>query len=76
MQYWLSNVNAFQLMDLDAIQYIFSYIGVYKLMWQVRMTKDLKHLIYYHFDTHVQYQLSNVDTFQFMDSDAVQYILT
>lgn len=43
-------------------------------MQQVWMTKDLKHLIYYRFDTHVQYQLSNVNAFQLMSSDAIQYI--
>ncbi|KAF8194228.1 NUC071 domain-containing protein [Pholiota molesta] len=43
----------------DALQYIFAHVGAltgmyrykYKLMRQVRMTKDLKHLIYYRFNT-------------------------
>ena len=57
VQYRLGNVDAFQL--ADALQYIFAHIGAltgmyrykYKLMRQVRMTKDLKHLIYYRFNT-------------------------
>ncbi|KAG6850059.1 hypothetical protein H0H93_001609, partial [Arthromyces matolae] len=57
VQFRLGNVDAFQL--ADAIQYIFAHIGAltgmyrykYKLMRQVRMTKDLKHLIYYRFNT-------------------------
>ncbi|KAJ4487085.1 NUC071 domain-containing protein [Lentinula edodes] len=57
VQFRLGNVNAFQL--ADALQYIFAHIGAltgmyrykYKLMRQVRMTKDLKHLIYYRFNT-------------------------
>uniref|UniRef100_A0A914RBQ1 PROCN domain-containing protein n=1 Tax=Parascaris equorum TaxID=6256 RepID=A0A914RBQ1_PAREQ len=43
----------------DGLQYIFSHVGQltgmyrykYKLMRQVRMCKDLKHLIYYRFNT-------------------------
>lgn len=43
----------------DALQYIFVHIGAltgmhrykYKLIPQVRMTKDFKHLIYYRFNT-------------------------
>ncbi|KAH8824952.1 NUC071 domain-containing protein [Flagelloscypha sp. PMI_526] len=57
VQFRLGNVDAFQL--ADAIQYIFAHIGAltgmyrykYKLMRQVRMTKDLKHVIYYRFNT-------------------------
>ncbi|KAI5985054.1 NUC071 domain-containing protein [Pisolithus albus] len=57
VQYRLGNVDAFQL--ADALQYIFAHIGAltgmyryeYKLMRRVRMTKDLKHLIYYRFNT-------------------------
>jgi len=57
VQYRLGNVDAFQL--ADALQYIFAHVGAltgmyrykYKLMRQVRMTKDLKHLIYYRFNT-------------------------
>lgn len=53
VQYRLGNVDAFQL--ADALQYLFAHVGAlmsmyrykYKLMRQVRMTKDLKHLIYY-----------------------------
>ncbi|KAG2125347.1 NUC071 domain-containing protein [Suillus clintonianus] len=53
----LGNVDAFQL--ADALQYIFAHIGAltgmyrykYELMRPVRMTKDLKHLIYYRFST-------------------------
>lgn len=43
----------------DGLQYIFTHVGQltgmyrykYKLMRQVRMCKDLKHLIYYRFNT-------------------------
>jgi hypothetical protein len=56
VQFRLDNVDAFQL--ADALQYIFAHTGAltgmyrykYKLMRQVRMTKDLKHLIYYRFN--------------------------
>ena len=57
VQYRLGNVDAFQL--ADGLQYIFAHIGQltgmyrykYRLMRQVRMCKDLKHLIYYRFNT-------------------------
>ncbi|PSN32216.1 hypothetical protein C0J52_17015 [Blattella germanica] len=57
VQYRLNNVDAFQLSD--GIQYIFAHVGQltgmyrykYKLMRQIRMCKDLKHLIYYRFNT-------------------------
>ena len=57
VQFRLGNVDAFQL--ADALQYIFAHIGAltgmyrykYKLMRQVRMCKDLKHLLYYRFNT-------------------------
>jgi PROCN (NUC071) domain len=53
----LGNVDAFQL--ADGLQYTFSHVGQltgmyrykYKLMRQIRMCKDLKHLIYYRFNT-------------------------
>ncbi len=53
MQYRLGNVDAFQL--ADGLQYMFSHVGQltgmyrykYKLMKQVRMAKDLKHLSEY-----------------------------
>ena len=43
----------------DGLQYIFSHVGQltgmyrykYKLMRQIRMCKDLKHVIYYRFNT-------------------------
>lgn len=49
----LGNVDAFQL--ADGLQYTFSHVGQltgmyrykYRLMRQIRMCKDLKHLIYY-----------------------------
>jgi hypothetical protein len=49
----LGNVDAFQL--ADGLQYTFAHVGQltgmyrykYKLMRQIRMCKDLKHLIYY-----------------------------
>eukprot|EP00668_Euglena_longa_P001742 GGOE01002052.1.p1 GENE.GGOE01002052.1~~GGOE01002052.1.p1 ORF type:complete len:2392 (-),score=761.77 GGOE01002052.1:208-7383(-) len=57
VQYRLGNVDAFQL--ADGLQYIFNHIGQltgmyrykYRLMRQIRMCKDLKHLIYYRFNT-------------------------
>ena len=52
-----NNTDAFQL--ADALQYIFAHVGQltgmyrykYKLMRQIRMCKDLKHVIYYRFNT-------------------------
>ena len=49
--------DAFQL--ADGLQYIFAHVGQltgmyrykYKLMKQIRMCKDLKHVIYYRFNT-------------------------
>jgi hypothetical protein len=53
VQYRLGHVDAFQL--ADALHYILTHIGQltgmyrykYRLMRQIRMCKDLKHLIYY-----------------------------
>lgn len=52
----LGNVDAYQL--ADGLQYIFAHVGQltgmyrykYRLMRQIRMCKDLKHLIYYRFN--------------------------
>tara|TARA_B100000795_G_scaffold268839_1_gene256657 strand:+ start:70 stop:2532 length:2463 start_codon:yes stop_codon:yes gene_type:complete len=57
VQYRLGNVDAYQL--ADGLQYIFAHVGQltgmyrykYRLMRQIRMCKDLKHLIYYRFNT-------------------------
>nr|BAS01665.1 splicing factor PRP8 [Lotharella vacuolata] len=57
IQYRLGNIDAYQL--ADGIQFIFTHIGQltgmyrykYKLMKQIRICKDLKHLIYYRFNT-------------------------
>jgi len=57
VQYRLGNVDAFRL--ADGLQYIFAHVGQltgmyrykYRLMRQIRMCKDLKHLIYYRFNT-------------------------
>ena len=57
VQYRLGNVDAYQL--ADGLQYVFSHVGQltgmyrykYKLMRQIRMCKDLKHVIYYRFNT-------------------------
>eukprot|EP00392_Amoebophrya_sp_AT5.2_P007183 g7197.t1 len=57
VQYRLGNVDAYQL--ADGLQYIFAHVGQltgmyrykYRLMRQVRMCKDLKHLLYYRFNT-------------------------
>ena len=64
VQYRLNNVDAFQL--ADGLQYMFAHVGQltgmyrykYKLMKQIRMCKDMKHVIYYRFNT-VSWQLSN-----------------
>lgn len=57
VQYRLGNVDAFQL--ADGLQYVFAHVGQltgmyrykYRLMRQIRMCKDLKHVIYYRFNT-------------------------
>lgn len=57
VQFRLGNVDAFQL--ADGLQYMFAHVGQltgmyrykYKLMRQIRMCKDLKHLIYSRFNT-------------------------
>ncbi|WAQ81207.1 hypothetical protein PtA15_1A547 [Puccinia triticina] len=57
VQYRLGNVDAFQL--ADGLQFTFAHVGQltgmyrykYKLMKQIRQCKDLKHLIYYRFNT-------------------------
>jgi len=57
VQYRLGNVDAFQL--ADGLHYIFGHVGQltgmyrykYRLMRQIRMCKDLKHVIYYRFNT-------------------------
>ncbi|KAI8804010.1 NUC071 domain-containing protein [Cladochytrium replicatum] len=57
VQYRLGNIDAFQL--ADGMQYIFAHVGQltgmyrykYRLMRQIRMCKDLKHLIYYRLNT-------------------------
>lgn len=57
VQYRLGNVDAFQL--ADGLQYTFAHVGQltgmyrykYKLMRQIRLCKDLKHVIYYRFNT-------------------------
>ena len=57
VQYRLGNIDSFQL--ADGIHYIFNHIGQltgmyrykYRLMRQIRACKDLKHLIYYRFNT-------------------------
>jgi hypothetical protein len=57
VQYRLDNVDAFQL--ADGLQYLFAHVGQltgiyrykYRVMRQIRMCKDLKHVIYYRFNT-------------------------
>ncbi|KAK6950509.1 Pre-mRNA-processing-splicing factor 8 [Daldinia eschscholtzii] len=57
VQYRLGNIDAFQL--ADGILYVFNHVGQltgmyrykYKLMHQIRSCKDLKHLIYYRFNS-------------------------
>ncbi|KGG52195.1 hypothetical protein DI09_1p450 [Mitosporidium daphniae] len=56
VQFRLGHIDAFQL--ADGLHYIFTHVGQltgmyrykYKLMRQVRMAKDLKHLLYYRFN--------------------------
>ena len=57
VHYRMANIDAFHL--ADGLQYIFAHVGQltgmyrykYRLMRQVRMCKDLKHLVYYRFNT-------------------------
>ncbi|EEA07181.1 Mov34/MPN/PAD-1 family protein [Cryptosporidium muris RN66] len=57
IQYRLGNIDAYQL--ADALQYIFNHVGQltgmyrykYRVMRQVRLCKDIKHLIYHRFNT-------------------------
>lgn len=57
VQYRLGNIDSFQL--ADGILYAFNHVGQltgmyrykYKLMHQIRSCKDLKHLIYYRFNS-------------------------
>jgi len=57
IQYRLGNIDSFQL--ADGLQYIFSHVGhltgiyryKYRVMRQIRICKDLKHLIYYRFNS-------------------------
>ena len=57
VQFRLGHVDAYQL--ADGLQYTFSHVGQltgmyrykYRVMRQIRMCKDLKHLIYYRFNT-------------------------
>ena len=57
VQYRLGNVDAFQL--ADGLHYAFTHVGQltgmyrykYRVMKQVRLCKDLKHVIYYRFNT-------------------------
>jgi pre-mRNA-processing factor 8 len=57
VQFRLGNIDAYQL--ADGLQYTFNHVGQltgmyrykYRLMRQIRTCKDLKHLIYYRFNT-------------------------
>ena len=57
VQFRLANIDAYQL--ADGLQYAFNHVGQltgmyrykYRLMRQIRTCKDLKHLIYYKFNT-------------------------
>ena len=57
VQFYLGNADAFQL--ADGIHFVFTHVGQltgmyrykYKLMKQIRMCKDYKHVIYYRFNT-------------------------
>jgi len=57
VQFRLSNIDSYQL--ADGLQYAFNHVGQltgmyrykYRLMRQIRTCKDLKHLIYYRFNT-------------------------
>ena len=71
VQYRLGNVDAFQL--ADGLQYTFAHVGQltgmyrykYKLMRQIRMCKDLKHVIYYRFNTVSQRRTQTLLKYQF-----------
>ena len=57
VQFRMGNIDAYRL--ADGLQYTFAHVGQltgmyrykYRLMRQIRMCKDLKHLIYYRFNT-------------------------
>ena len=57
VQYRLGNIDAFQLGD--GLQYLYAHIGQltgiyrykYRVMRQIRMCKDVKHVVYYRFNT-------------------------
>ena len=57
VQFYLGNCDAFQL--ADGVHFVFTHVGQltgmyrykYKLMKQIRMCKDYKHVIYYRFNT-------------------------
>jgi pre-mRNA-processing factor 8 len=57
VKYRLGSIDSYQL--IDALQYVFTHTGLltpihrhkYRLIHQIRMTKDLKHLIYRRFNT-------------------------
>uniref|UniRef100_A0A6T6SP05 mRNA splicing factor PRP8 n=1 Tax=Amorphochlora amoebiformis TaxID=1561963 RepID=A0A6T6SP05_9EUKA len=59
IQFRLGNIDSFQL--ADGVQYLFSHVGhltgiyryKYKVMKQIRLCKDLKHLIYFKFNANV-----------------------
>lgn len=59
MRFYVLNLIKSLLQLADGLQYIFAHVGQltgmyrykYKLMRQIRMCKDLKHLIYYRFNT-------------------------
>lgn len=71
VQYRLNNIDAFQL--ADGLQYVFAHVGQltgmyrykYKLMRQIRMCKDLKHLIYYRFNTVSNFYIQSIGNFYF-----------
>ena len=71
VQYRLGNVDAFQL--ADGLQYIFAHVGQltgmyrykYRLMRQIRMCKDLKHLICKYF-CHISLKLLSLVGMGFM----------
>ncbi|KIH51314.1 PROCN domain protein [Ancylostoma duodenale] len=81
VQYRLNNVDAYQL--ADGLQYIFAHVGQltgmyrykYKLMRQVRMCKDLKHIIYYRFNTGAVGELLSVFSLKLHLQDKAKILL-
>ena len=68
LKIWCLSVNVCLFQLADGLQYVFAHVGQltgmyrykYKLMRQIRMCKDLKHVIYYRFNTVGYFQKDTV----------------